>query len=88
MKGRDGRPGTDPENKRGAGAGATGPQRRQSYVARATARGRSGYGVESVRPYLDAQFKMQELMKGPLAPLDLDDKPDHHVDRDEKSRGW
>lgn len=40
--------------------------RQGGYVGRASADdGRSGYGSESVRPYLRAQLRLKELMQGP-----------------------
>ena len=35
------------------------------FIGRATAQGRSGYGSESVRPFLRDQLKLKELMTGP-----------------------
>jgi hypothetical protein len=78
MKQHDGRPdkgGGDPENRRKRNGLANGPPARRppGYVSRAVAGGgRSGYGSESVRPYLRAQLKMKELL---MPPPPLDDNP-------------
>jgi hypothetical protein len=37
---------------------------------RATDDGRSGYGSESVRPFLRAQLRLKELMQGPQLGLE------------------
>lgn len=59
MKDRDSKPNLT--KRRSAPA-----SRQGGYVGRASADdGRSGYGSESVRPYLRAQLKLKELMQGP-----------------------
>ena len=56
--------GTNPDNRR----------KRRSSSTRgnpAANEGRSGYGSESVRPYLRAQLRAKELIQGPQLQLDL-----------------
>lgn len=52
-------------------------RRQNGAVGRAQAsdEGRSGYGSESVRPYLRAQLKFKELMAAPFAASNPQDKP-------------
>jgi len=65
----------DPENRRSSGGNREAPRARQAgYVSRASASGRSGYGSDSVRPYLRAQLKLKELMATPF-PAPEEDKP-------------
>lgn len=67
----------DPENKRSAPRGS-GARRQTGFLGRATAQdaGHSGYGSESVRPYLRAQLKLKELMGTPFTPPEPEgDKP-------------
>jgi hypothetical protein len=52
-------PPRDPEHKRAAG-NAPGGNRGQGNGPR---RGRSGYGLESIRPHLQAQLEQQELLR-------------------------
>jgi hypothetical protein len=68
----------DPEHKRPDARGS--PKRRQTgdvdRTDRAAARdtGHSGYGSESVRPYLRAQLKMKELFGTPFGLVEEWDK--------------
>lgn len=57
--------GNTPDNRRIKRS--TPASRQGGYVGRANAadEGRSGYGSESVRPYLRAQLRLKELMQGP-----------------------
>ena len=72
----------DPERKRNGGSDA--PRRdgsvyngqRDKATAWAPRRGRSGYGLESIRPHLRAQLEQQKLLR-PTFPPD-DDEPDWH----------
>jgi hypothetical protein len=57
-----------------------GPRQRKDFVERATARGHSGYGVESVRPHLRDQLKLKALMQPTFPPpAEARGKDDHHV---------
>ncbi len=71
---------TDPEKRKPPKRSA--PRSRQGgYVTRATASGRSGYGADSVRPYLRAQLKLKDMMRAPfVAPAAEQDKPDDTKD--------
>jgi hypothetical protein len=67
----------DPENRRSSGGNRSTSRARRSDFDRAGASGRSGYGSDSVRPYLRAQLKMKELLATPFPPPDEEkDKPD------------
>lgn len=57
-----------------------GPRKQKAYVTRATARGHSGYGSESVRPHLRDQLKLKALLQPDLMGTspDLRGKDDHH----------
>lgn len=70
----------DPENRRPK---RSSPRSRQGgYLNRATASGRSGYGAESIRPYLRAQLKLKDMMRAPfIDPLEQD-KPDDEPRKD------
>ena len=79
----DSDPSRDPERKRSGGSDT--PQRDGSGIYngqrdKATAwtprRGRSGYGLESIRPHLRAQLEQQKLLR-PTFPPD-DDEPEWH----------
>lgn len=61
----------DPENKRSPPR-HSGARKQTGYSIRATANdvGHSGYGSESVRPYLRAQLKLKELLGTPFGALD------------------
>jgi hypothetical protein len=52
----------DPERRRNK------VRKPQPFVQRAAASGRSGYGSESVRPFLRDQLKLKELMAEPFVP--------------------
>lgn len=69
---------SDPERKRNGGRGAAERngnegQRERAAAAWAPRRGRSGYGLESIRPHLRAQLEQQRLLR-PTFPPD-DDEP-------------
>jgi hypothetical protein len=71
----------DPENRRSSGGTRSASRSKQAgYVGQASASGRSGYGSESVRPYLRAQLKLKELLATPFPPPD-EDKP-------KRKKGW
>jgi hypothetical protein len=60
----------DPENKRASTAAARAAARSTAWAGQK--RGKSGYGMESIRPHLRAQLEQQKLMR-PTFPPDPDD---------------
>jgi hypothetical protein len=68
----------DPERKRNGGSGAGerngNDSQRERAAAWAPRRGRSGYGLESIRPHLRAQLEQQRLLR-PTFPPDDDEPP-------------
>ena len=62
----------DPENKRPANGAARGSARAPNDAA-GPRRGRSGYGMESIRPHLRAQLEYQKLMR-PTFPPEVEEK--------------
>ena len=58
----DDRLGTNIDRRRG------GPRKQKAYVERATARGHSGYGSESVRPHLRDQLRLKALLQTSFLP--------------------
>ena len=59
--------GGDPEGRRTSqDRRKPGSRKQMGFVERATARGHSGYGADSVRPHLRDQLKLKELMGRPL----------------------
>jgi hypothetical protein len=63
----------DPEGRRAAGGRrGSGPVKQRSsviergFVERATARGHSGHGAESVRPHLRDQLRLKALLPTPF----------------------
>ncbi|MFL6693848.1 MAG: hypothetical protein ACJ8GO_12910 [Ramlibacter sp.] len=63
----------DPENRRPASA-ATRAARSAAWGGQR--RGRSGYGMESIRPHLRAQLEQQKLLRPTFPPeADPDDAP-------------
>ena len=65
----DSRPPRDPERQR-----APGPSRSsQRGVAAVPGRGRSGYGLESIRPHRRAQIEYQKLWQPPFPPEENED---------------
>lgn len=72
--GNDRRAGSGPERRRST------TRQRKDFVERATARGHSGYGAESVRPHLRDQLKLKALMQ-PVFPPPAEPraKDDHHI---------
>ena len=82
---KDGKPTNagDPDGRRAASAGrrGSGPARQRGFVERATAKGHSGHGAESVRPHLRDQLKLKSLLPQPFpTPEQQSDagKDDHH----------
>jgi hypothetical protein len=67
-------PPRDPESKRSnAAAPRSAAQRAAGWGPR---RGRSGYGVESIRPHLRAQLEQQKLLRPTFPPEgNEDDRP-------------
>jgi len=59
----------DPENKRNSSAAA---RAARSAAWGGQRRGRSGYGMESIRPHLRAQLEQQKLLR-PTFPPEADD---------------
>ncbi|RZJ14381.1 MAG: hypothetical protein EOO54_19385 [Haliea sp.] len=45
-----------------------GPERRAGPERRSGRRGRSGYGVESIRPLVQAQIAQRDLVRPPFPP--------------------
>ena len=82
---KDGKPNNagEPDGRRPAAAGRKGggPTRQRGFVERATAKGHSGHGAESVRPHLRDQLKLKSLLPQPYpmpdSPL-AQGKDDHH----------
>lgn len=58
----------DPEDKRSSGRQG----RAEGPVSRALKRGKSGYGVESLRPHLHDQLVLKDLLRNPF-PSGKDD---------------
>jgi len=71
-----------PEGRRPKGSGrkGSGPIKQRGFVERATSRGHSGHGSESVRPYLHAQFRLKALLPTPF-PM-----PEPETPKDEELR--
>jgi hypothetical protein len=80
---RDGKPNSagEPDGRRptvGTRRG-NGANRQRGFVERATARGHSGHGSESVRPHLRDQLKLKALLPTPYpTPEDQTSKDEHH----------
>ena len=62
----------DPEGKRKASGKAARNAERANYWA--PKRGRSGYGMESIRPHLRAQLEQQKLLRPTFPPEENDDE--------------
>jgi hypothetical protein len=80
---KDGKPtsASDPEGRRLQGGRRDKGATRQGggFVERATARGHSGHGAESVRPHLRDQLRLKALLPTPFpTPDDQPGKDDHH----------
>jgi hypothetical protein len=63
------KPPRDPENKRASTAAS------RAAAWSGQRRGRSGYGIESIRPHLRAQLEQQKLMR-PTFPPEVDEDAD------------
>ncbi|GAB3763723.1 hypothetical protein GCM10028796_17740 [Ramlibacter monticola] len=79
---KDGKPSNvgDPEGRRSPGGRrASAPANQKGFVERATARGHSGHGAESVRPHLRDQLRLKALLPTPFpTPDDQPSKDEHH----------
>jgi len=73
------KPPRDPENKRSQNAAARAAARSTAWAGQW--RGRSGYGMESIRPHLRAQLEQQKLMR-PTFPPEVDEDNDFGGDDD------
>lgn len=65
---RDGKPSNEreEEGRRSAARRGGAPPRQRGFVERATAKGHSGHGSESVRPHLRDQLRLKALMPSPF----------------------
>jgi len=78
---RDGKPSnaSEPESRRSPGGRrGSGPAKQRGFVERATARGHSGHGAESVRPHLRDQLKLKALLPTPYPTPDAAPSKDEH----------
>jgi len=78
---RDGKPtiAGDPDGLRPGGRRGSGPAKQRGFVERATARGHSGHGAESVRPHLRDQLRLKALLPTPFpTPEQQTPKDEHH----------
>lgn len=70
---RDGKPDQqgDPEGRRPPGGRrGSSPGKQRGFVERATARGHSGHGADSVRPHLRDQLRLKSLLPTPYPTPD------------------
>lgn len=79
---RDGKPTNagEPESRRTPGGRRGSGAKQRGFVERATARGHSGHGSESVRPHLRDQLKLKALLPTPYPT------PEAHPSKDEQHR--
>jgi hypothetical protein len=78
---KDGKPinAGDPEGRRPqAGRRGNGQGKQRGFVERATARGHSGHGAESVRPHLRDQLRLKALMSTPFQTPEIQPSKDEH----------
>ena len=78
---KDGKPTNagDPDGRRSqAGRRGSGPPKQRGFVERATARGHSGHGAESVRPHLRDQLRLKALLPTPYPTPDAQPSKDEH----------
>lgn len=83
---KDGKPNHDsePDEPRRAASARRrtgGTARQKGFVERATARGHSGHGAESVRPHLRDQLQLKSLLPQPYPTPEqqaLPGKDEHH----------
>ena len=81
MKDGTSKEGGDPEDRRKPANGrrSGGPIRQRGFVERASARGHSGHGADSVRPYLRDQLRLKSLLPTPYPiPEQEPEKDEHH----------
>jgi hypothetical protein len=78
---KDGKPTNagDPDGRRSQGGRrGSGPPKQRGFVERATARGHSGHGAESVRPHLRDQLRLKALLPTPFPTPDAQPSKDEH----------
>lgn len=83
---KDGKPicaSEPPEGRRPASAGRRGggSGKQRGFVERATAKGHSGHGAESVRPHLRDQLRLKSLLPQPYPTPEQQPQPgkdEHH----------
>lgn len=79
---KDGKPSNagEPEGRRSQGGRrASGLAKQKGFVERATAKGHSGHGAESVRPHLRDQLRLKALLPTPFpTPETQPPKDEHH----------
>jgi hypothetical protein len=78
---RDGKPNDErDESRRTSVRRSGGPGRQRSYIERATSRGHSGEGSDSVRPHLRDQLRLKQLLPQPYPTVDMQypAKDEHH----------
>ena len=78
---RDGKPSdaSDPEGRRSQGGRrGSGAGKQKGFVERATARGHSGHGADSVRPHLRDQLRLKALLPSPFPIPDTQPSKDEH----------
>jgi hypothetical protein len=66
------KPQRDPEQRGSGGAGKR-DGTRHAPAAAATRRGKSGYGMESIRPHLRAQLEQRKMWRQEFPPQSEDD---------------
>jgi len=72
---------SEPDNRRSqVGRRGSGPPKQRGFVERATARGHSGHGAESVRPHLRDQLRLKALLPTPFPTPETQQlsKDEHH----------
>jgi hypothetical protein len=78
---KDGKPinAGEPEGRRSqAGRRAGGQGKQRGFVERATARGHSGHGADSVRPHLRDQLRLKALLATPFPTAEVQPAKDEH----------
>ena len=77
---KDGKPQQRELETRRGGPTRRGPGKQRGFVERATAKGYSGYGSESVRPHLRDQLRLKALLPSPYPMPDerTPGKDEHH----------
>lgn len=75
---KDGKPSKeqrDPDGRRPAARRGSSPSRQRGFVERATSRGHSGHGLDSVLPHLRDQLRLKSLLPSPF-PIPEEER--HH----------